>query len=151
MGTINSDKAIKAPPRVRSERGGKMRGMGGSRAERAGAARRARGRWTSVLGQPRGACHIHRHAILASCRGAAWCPHKSPDPQLPSLLQGAGLTEKCMVTRGGQSRRDKSLPWLSPQLSTSVAGGSGVGIVDARLQRPTNHDFHIGSETRHAV
>ena len=56
-----------------------MRGMGGSRAERAGAARRARGRWTSVLGQPRGACHIHRHAVLASCRGAAWCPHKGPD------------------------------------------------------------------------
>ena len=30
-------------------------------------------------------------------------------------------------------------------VSTSVAGGSGapVGVVDARLQRPMNHDFDI--------
>ena len=69
-----------------------MRGMGGSRAQRAGAARHARGRWTSVLGQPRGACHIHRHAVLASCRGAAWCPHKSPDPH-SSLWDGG--TRRC--------------------------------------------------------
>jgi hypothetical protein len=77
------------PPR---RTGTTMRGMGDSRAQRAGAARHARGRWTSVLGQPRGACHIHRHAVLASCQGAAWCSHKSPDPH-SSLWDGG--TRSC--------------------------------------------------------
>ena len=48
-----------------------------SRAERAGEARRARGRWTGVLDQSRGACHIHPVVVPVSGRIAASCAHDS--------------------------------------------------------------------------
>ena len=48
-----------------------------SRAERAGEARRARGRWTGVLDQSRGACHIHPVVVPVSGRIAASYAHDS--------------------------------------------------------------------------
>ena len=119
--------------------------MGGSRAERAGAPRRARGWWTGVLGQPRGACHAHRHAVLASCRGAAWCPHKSPDPQLLSLMQGAGPTERCVVTRGGQSDATSRCHGCRRNYRHRSPGARGWALsTHGYSASPTNHDFDIG-------
>jgi hypothetical protein len=71
----------------------------------AGAARRARGRWTGVLGQPRGACHRTAQtirmcrvehtsmdslvaAILSACLAPARCPHRGQDESQP----GSGQT-----------------------------------------------------------